>query len=112
MRTNTDCTVYRADGKGYKPVGTYRAMWQDSKGYVIAGRGLSGAYESGTDTLNLFMPIDADIKIKDIVVRGRFSNTYESTSEITADHDCRVVTAVNRCDYGSANMHHLEVTAR
>lgn len=112
MRTNADCTVYRAHSRGYKPVGTYRVMWQDCHGYVISGRGASIAYTTGTDTLKLFAPIDADIQLKDIVLRGKCAEEYANTSDLMAAHDCRVVTTVDRYDYGRAHMHHLEVTAR
>ena len=112
MQTNADCTVYRMDGKGYNPVGTYRVMWQDCRGYVVSGRGSSIAYTAGTDTLKLFAPVDADIRIKDIVLRGRCADEYANTADLMAAHDCRVVTAVDRYDYGRTNMHHLEVTAR
>mgnify|MGYP004690286759 CR=1 FL=1 len=113
MQVNTSCTVYRpASGKGYTRVGVYRVMWQDCKGYTVSGRGVTIAVASGTDTLKLFAPLDADIRIKDVIVRGECTEEYSSTADMTAKHDMRVVTTVDRCDFGRSHMQHLEVTGR
>lgn len=111
MRTNADCTIYRLIDRVYKPTPIIGVMWQECKGYNTSKTGSTSA-----DSLRLFIPMsalgDATICLKDIVVRGIDAKEYTSASEINAYHDARIVTAVDRMDYGSPAMWHLEVSAR
>jgi len=100
MLTNAVCTVVRADEGEYKIIGVYPCMWQETEGYEVKKYGAENA-----DKAAIFIPgLSADVKKEDFIFRGEIE-------EINLN-EALTVMSVTRCDYGSEDMHHLELGAR
>ncbi len=100
MITNAVCTVVRAEDDTYKIIGIYPCMWQEIEGYEVKKYGAENA-----DKAAIFIPgLSADIKKEDFIFKGEIE-------EINLNKALTVMS-VTPCDYGSEDMHHLEVGAR
>lgn len=100
MLTNAVCTVVRTVDGEYKIIGVYPCMWQETEGYEVKKYGAENA-----DKAAIFIPgLSADIKKEDFIFKGEIA-------EINLNKALTVMS-VTPCDYGSEDMHHLEVGAR
>lgn len=100
MLTNAVCTVVRAYEGEYKIIGNYPCMWQETESYEVKKYGAENA-----DKAAIFIPgLSADIKKEDFIFKGEIA-------EINLNKALTVMS-VTPCDYGSEDMHHLEVGAR
>ncbi len=104
MITNGDCTIIRTDDDGnYAVVGTYPCMWQECEGYEVKKYG-----EENADKAAIWIPdLTADVKKRDYIVRGELADI----SDFAPDTALTVMSA-SRHDYGSEDMHHIEIGAR
>lgn len=102
MITNTDCTVFRTDDDGnYIAVGSYRCMWQDTKGYEVKKYGKDNA-----DQAAVYIPdITADVQEEDYIIRGTV------TPEDFLPENALVITSVSVKDYGG-ELSHIQIGAR
>lgn len=102
MITNGDCTIVRADDDGnYAVVGTYPCMWQEVEGYETKKYG-----EENADKAAIWIPdLTADVKKHDFICRGELTEVGDLDGMLT-------VMSVSRHDYGSEDMHHIEIGAR
>ena len=104
MLTNGDCTIIRSDDDGnYAVVGTYPCMWQEVEGYETKKYG-----EENADKAAIWIPgISADVKKHDFICRGELTDISGFDPDTTL-----TVMSVAKHDYGSEEMHHIEIGAR
>ncbi len=101
MPINTVCTVVRIIDGMYKIIGVYPCMWQETEGYEVKKYGVENA-----DKAAVFIPeISADVKKTDYIFKGEISGEINVSEALT-------VMSVTRCDYGSADMQHIELGVR
>lgn len=111
MITNADATIYLSTECGFDCVYLPKVMWQGS---TSASRSTSG--EKGSESTRIFIPLELlkSIPKGSYIVRGACEYLYSQEhpiAELTRDYGALTIIAVIRCDYGSANGQHWEVTA-
>lgn len=107
MRWNAECTVWHKVDNGYVTL-HYPCWWQDTEAVNITKTG-----KTDVDTAMIHLPVDSQVVKCDYIAKGNID--YEvsgSISELLKAHSPLKVTTVSRKDYGSAIMHHTEVTAK
>ncbi len=103
MITNADCTIIRSEDGSYRIIGTYPCMWQETEGYEVKKHG-----EENADKAAIWIPdLTADVKKHDYIVRGELADI----SGFDPDTALTVMSAAKH-DYGSEDMHHIEIGAR
>lgn len=102
MRVNAVATVIRTDDNGnYISIGAYPCMWQETEAYETKKYG-----EERADTACIYIPnMEADIAKGDYITRDEIGTNIDVSDMLT-------VTSVNRRDYGSSDMRHIEVGAK
>ncbi len=103
MITNAVCTVVRVVDDLYKIIGVYPCMWQETEGYEVKKYGAENADKAAV----WIHGITADVKKSDFIVRGEIVDI----SEFNPERALTVMSAA-RNDYGSDEMHHIEIGAR
>lgn len=107
MRYNSDCTIWHKVGDGYT-TSHYPCWWQDTEAGNISKSG-----KTDVDTAMIHLPVDAAVAKYDYIAKGNIDfNVTGSIAELLKAHSALKITTVSRKDYGSAIMHHTEVTAR
>ncbi|MCM1578089.1 MAG: hypothetical protein NC078_04740 [Ruminococcus sp.] len=100
MILNTECTVVRPDENAVVFAGG--CMWQETSGFTAGKNG-----EQRENFTAVFIPeISADIKDGDCIIRGNVSDPERVIRE------GMTVMKVTRCDFGSADMRHIELEVK
>lgn len=113
MYTNTDMTLYKREYDHTTRLNKLvrheikGVMWQDSKGANVNKSGMETA-----DSVTVFVPLanmTVEPKIGDYMVKGITTLEVTRISELEKLEDARVITKVDKKDYGSASMRHYEL---
>lgn len=122
MITNTDCTLYQFNGKGYDRIYISAVMWQEHRSASVSKQGLQSA-----DGIVVFIPKENAPKTashnptKDIIVKGECKFTFDNSSQQTVSeslkalrtqHQHFTVMSIDSKLYGSESLRHFKLTAR
>lgn len=122
MITNSDCTLYQFNGKGYDRIYISAVMWQEHRSASVSKQGLQSA-----DGIVIFIPKENAPKTasynptKDIIIKGNCSFTFDNSSQqtvseshkrLTANYQCFSVMSIDSKLYGSESLQHIKLTAR
>lgn len=108
MLTNADCTIY--DGKTCKRREILGVHWEECAGHV---RRMTGA--QAADSVIVYIPFRAaqtPPEKGDYIVKGVHLQDYGELSNVLKNHKAYCVLSIDTRDYGSADMHHWEVSAK
>lgn len=101
MVTNAICTVVRVVNNNYTVIGAYPCMWQETDAYNVKKY---GAVNAGSAAV--YLPdINADIVKGDYITRSDYAADMGAVGLLK-------VVSVARCNYGTADMHHIEIIAK
>lgn len=111
MMTNASATLYHKAGSGYTRTFISAVCWQGAESAAVSVSGRKNAAE--TEVYIPFSAFSGEIAAGDYLVRGDCPFVYADgiTSLIKAYHPL-TITAVERCDYGSAELQHWEVSGK
>lgn len=122
MITNSDCTLYQFNGKGYDRLYISAVMWQEHRSGSVSKQGFQSA-----DGIVIFIPKENVPKTasynptKDIIVKGNCNFTFDNSSEKTVSeslkalrskHQYFTVMTIDNKLYGSQSLQHIKITAR
>lgn len=111
MITNATATLYISMADGFDRLFLPAVMWQ---GAETQTRSVTGA--DGGNSTSVYIPLAQvdDIPKGSYIVRGDCDYIYScehKISELTRGYAALTITKVTKCDYGSTDMQHWELTA-
>ncbi|MDO5125338.1 MAG: hypothetical protein Q4D35_03060 [Ruminococcus sp.] len=108
MRYNNECTVWHKKPDGNFVTLHYSCWWQDTEAENISKTG-----KTDVDTAMVHLPPDATVSKSDYIAKGCIDYVISgSVTELLKTYKPLKVSTVSSKCYGSALMHHTEVTAR
>lgn len=111
MVTNGSATLYHKTGSGYTRTFIAAVCWQGAESAAMSVNGKKNAAE--TEIYIPFSVFSGEIAAGDYLVRGDCPFIYADgiTGLIKEYHPLTIMT-VERCDYGSAELQHWEVSGK
>jgi hypothetical protein len=139
MRTESSCTVFKFNGKGFDRYFVGSCHWQENKARNVLKSG-----DQNADSVTVYIPADylvmtpdesyvpserllanADIApqtaSKDIIIKGKCSFIFdnsndrtvsESLKKLRSEYQIYTVMSIDRKLYGSKNLQHIKISAR
>lgn len=102
MITNGRCTIVRCENDAYYLIWQGDCMWQEVKGAETKAYG-----EERADSVSVWIcDMSAEISEGDMIIRGDYDD-YELAAK-----NGLTVSSVSCNDYGSPEMHHIEMGAK
>lgn len=113
MLTNTDCTIFLAEGGSYRLLPAPAVHWETVLGASLDKTGSAPAYGAVVYIPFSSLPADAipeRVTGRDYILRGKVEN-FSTITDLLKTRRVYTVQRITKFDYGSPAMRHWKVEA-